>query len=318
MAILSSDAIGKRSKILLIPDMPGWAFDANATQIMLELEKVYDFTKKYADDLKKQKDFDYSIYDCIYLFYWKHRKLLNLNIPKEKLITGVFSYTSWQNKKRVLKKELSNYSAVITPIEELSETFKSLKYKTFTIYHSVDTKKFYPIKDYKKESDKLIVGWVGNPDHLDKNYKGYWSKVKPVCDKNNDWIELKSALSSDKIPHSKMVDFYNSIDVLVCMSKGETGPYPVLEAGACGIPVISTSVGLIPKLISSNKNGIIVKRTTGELYNALRELYKNPEKRIKLGATLRAEIIKNWSIQKTGQEYKRVFDTVINASKNTN
>ncbi|WZB73295.1 glycosyltransferase family 4 protein [Achromobacter xylosoxidans] len=44
-----------------------------------------------------------------------------------------------------------------------------------------------------------------------------------------------------------MPAYYNSLDLYVCPSAIEGTPNPVLEAMACGVPVISTDVGIVPK-----------------------------------------------------------------------
>jgi len=42
--------------------------------------------------------------------------------------------------------------------------------------------------------------------------------------------------------------FYNGIDALLITSANEGGPYPAMEALACGVPVVSTPVGWVPEL----------------------------------------------------------------------
>jgi glycosyltransferase involved in cell wall biosynthesis len=50
-----------------------------------------------------------------------------------------------------------------------------------------------------------------------------------------------------------MQEFYDSIDLLICTSSTEGGPLGVFEAIACGVPVISTNVGLVKEVDSIHK-----------------------------------------------------------------
>ena len=66
------------------------------------------------------------------------------------------------------------------------------------------------------------------------------------------------------------------LDVFVLPSLTEGTPMALLEAMACGIPVIASAVGGVPKLIESGKNGILIQPAKPqEIKNALIMLYKN-------------------------------------------
>jgi len=62
-------------------------------------------------------------------------------------------------------------------------------------------------------------------------------------------------------PHSEIADWMRSSDCLCLPSHSEGMPNVVLEALACGIPVVATNVGEIPFLIKNNINGFIVKQS---------------------------------------------------------
>ena len=62
------------------------------------------------------------------------------------------------------------------------------------------------------------------------------------------------------VDHSNLEKHLNRLKLLVIPSYTETGPQIILEAIACGTPVLTTSVGLVPNIIEDGKTGFIIKR----------------------------------------------------------
>ncbi len=300
-----------KPKILLIPNIRNWAFDFEADEIIKNLSKDYDFTKKYHTDFAIGYE-NYSKYDRIFVFFWPAAKNILDRLPpdevKEKLIVGIFSFNSWQGRKKEAKNIFSRCRGIVVNNKKLQKEFICDKYKVYYVPKWVNTKMFKPIKKYYKKENKLIVGWTGNPDHCHRNYKGYWDILLPVCKRNKDWITLKSALKQNQIPFNKMPQFYNSIDVITCLSKNETGPNSLLEAGACGKPAVSVRVGIAETLIKDGENGLLIERNQKSLEMALKKLYENKKLLKQMGQSMRKEILKNWSCQKNINTYRQIFD----------
>lgn len=95
----------------------------------------------------------------------------------------------------------------------------------------------------------------------------------------------KNKLKTLKLSNSKIhllgykknsVKYIQAADVLVLPSLGEGCPNVVLEAFACGKPVIASKVGGVPDLVQHKKNGLLINpRDIDGLVNAIRSLTRD-------------------------------------------
>ena len=76
--------------------------------------------------------------------------------------------------------------------------------------------------------------------------------------------------------HIDMKTVYLSFDIFVLSSLAEGIPMTILEALACGKPILSTEVGGVPEIIESNKQGILVNsHDYKDFAKALIDIYCN-------------------------------------------
>jgi glycosyltransferase involved in cell wall biosynthesis len=74
-----------------------------------------------------------------------------------------------------------------------------------------------------------------------------------------------------EIAQESLVEWMNAADLLCLASDREGCPNAVLEALACGLPVVATPVGAIPDLIPSADYGVLApSRNPDALADALR------------------------------------------------
>ncbi len=78
--------------------------------------------------------------------------------------------------------------------------------------------------------------------------------------------------------------------VLVMCSKSEGGPRVVLEAMACGIPVVVTPVGLMPELITG-ENGLLTTGTPADIAAKIRTITMDPARADAISSLARATVL---------------------------
>ncbi len=89
---------------------------------------------------------------------------------------------------------------------------------------------------------------------------------------------------------SELAELYRASRMLVCTSFSEGGPRVTAEAMACGIPVISTPVGLMPELIEPGRSGLLVDWTPTSVAAAIERLLDDPEAAATIGAAGRERV----------------------------
>jgi glycosyltransferase involved in cell wall biosynthesis len=107
-----------------------------------------------------------------------------------------------------------------------------------------------------------------------------------------------------------MGDFYRSNHVLICTSKHEGGPLPVVEALACGRPVISTEVGIVPEVVNHGGNGLLIQRSRQSLQKAIQQLLDEPNLLDQL-ANQSSSSIHNRFASETAKHYRTMFEFVF-------
>ena len=71
--------------------------------------------------------------------------------------------------------------------------------------------------------------------------------------------------------------------IFVMNSKSEGGPRVALEAMACGMPVITTRVGVMPEVITDGENGLFTSGKSEDLTKKIGMLLRNTAQQESLG-----------------------------------
>ena len=212
--------------------------------------------------------------------------------------------------------------------KEMVEAINS-KLNIQTIYNGVDTEKFKPVKksnhtdlklicsarlikrkgqytlidavsNLKKDNITILADFVGEGDEM-KAYKQY-AKDKDVAEQ---------IIFSGYIPREKMEEKYQQADIFVLPSYNEGMSNALLEAMACGLPVIVTNVGGTEELVDET-NGYIFKPGDSErLTEILKDIVLNPNQIKQLGesSAKKSEAL-NW--QNIADTYLKLFNEYNN------
>ncbi|VAX25474.1 hypothetical protein MNBD_IGNAVI01-456 [hydrothermal vent metagenome] len=287
------------SKILLIPDAPNWALHKNAKDLVkynksnIELDIV--FFDKFINEWEKY----YNEYDLLFpMFKGLFFEMLEKKIPHDKVITGIRSYYAWDKgitqppgynckpSSKVIKK-MRKALLVNTHCKKLWYIF-SQYFPVIHTKYTCDLEIFYP--DKNKQNKKLVIGWAGSlTNHPGK--RGYHEFIKPITDEIPE-VELKvqDGSANPITDDNEMREFYNSLDLYIIASRSEGTPRPAIEAAACGVPVISTDVGIIPELIDNEVDGFIIDRTYDAIKNKLLWITNNREILPQMGKKIRQKM----------------------------
>ncbi|HEY2769429.1 MAG TPA: glycosyltransferase family 4 protein [Solirubrobacteraceae bacterium] len=97
----------------------------------------------------------------------------------------------------------------------------------------------------------------------------------------------------------RLVRLYQQADLFCLPTYGDSNPWVILEAMACGTPVISTTVGAIPELLGNGGAGVAVPPgARSALRVVIDQLLSDDAKRLALGALSREHCEREFDAQR--------------------
>ncbi len=310
----------KRPSIALIVDRPGWALANTANELIQHLGNKYKFSIYYANQYENIALLVQELRDFDLIHFLYRQNLFNLLDPWtinnfnsqggnfseliEQVVGNLLITTSVHDHLFLKEYEIRErdilFSGLAIGYVVLSRRLFEI-YKNIELYPSplrinqngVNLSIFQPdnlerLTDTQRE---IIVGWAGNSqwgvELLDGfDHKGLETIIKVAVDElRSEGIRVRGEYldrDSSGCSFLDMPDYYKSIDIYLCASDVEAIPNPVMEAMACGLPVISTDVGIVPEVFGSLQSQYIVQREVNAFKAKIRKLVEHPQMRVAL------------------------------------
>jgi glycosyltransferase involved in cell wall biosynthesis/polysaccharide pyruvyl transferase WcaK-like protein len=294
----------KKPRILLLVDKPGWAFDVAAHAFIEHMSDAFEFKIEY---VVQHPDLSLWPFDLIYVFFWGetyHQKFIN---DPRRIIKEVASHR-WALEEnfglltpsQMAQTYLLDAGTIVTISKRLQEMLSPFR-DVYWAPNGFEPERF---NNRKLRQGNLKIGWAGN---LADPCKGVQNILIPAAGDDFDF-----QIAGGDTNYLEMSQFYNSIDVICIASTAEGEPLTLLEAMACGCYPVCVNVGIVPELIQSGRNGLIIEHSTAAFQAAFQYCYMNIDKIRKAGEenSLMLLNIRQWG--KTKKYWLEVFQTALN------
>lgn len=320
-----------------------------AEQIIKRLSDRFDFLRLYANDIDNIADIFLLAEDCqiVHCLWRGHLALLNDDYARNRIAnlgmteqefrhryidgktisTEVYDHLLLEEEDYHYTNDLfsgdhpivTNYAVSSKKLWDIYNHLPDLTVRPQAILtDGVDLTLFTPVDQHRFldiAHRTVRFGWVGNSKWAVGDLKGINTIIKPAIQQLQAEGYAVELYSSDRqarmIPHEEMPSYYAKIDCYICASTCEGTPNPVLEAMACGIPVISTDVGLIPEVFGvMQKQFILEERSVACLKEKIKQLLHHPEMFLQLSRENQISI-QSWDWKLKAEAFADYFNACL-------
>lgn len=242
---------------------------------------------------------------------------------------------------------LREADAFISLSETMSQEFLDYgvnKHKVMLIPNSVDTKIFYPVSFQKKDELRkklgieleskvvvytgrllttkglplLIKVWkkiqISNPRSQLLVVGGGSRDIHDCEQEIQQYVKANALETSVKFTGNvtNVHEYLQASDIFVFPTENEAFGISLIEAMACGLPVVATPVGGIKEIISHGQNGLLVEVGDFEqIYNALETLISDDGLSAILGDAALQTVRSKYSRECITKQYLKLFEQLL-------
>lgn len=336
--------IEEKPKIAIMIDSEGWALSNSAKQLKKYLSKYYNIDiipmNIFGDNgvkpfiLGAEYDLEFFMWrgniSWLYTEYTKkyisklgfeYEEFLEKYVRNKNIVTAVYDHlflNTETERTDFIFNNVKSYTVSSEKLKKIYDEYPNIKRPSMVISDGVDLDLFKMdnIKKYENIDGRTIkIGWTGNSkfkDDINDDLKGLKKIINPaISELVSEGYNIKLEIADRNIKmisHEDMPKYYNDIDIYVCASRTEGTPNTVLEAMACGVPIISTDVGIVPEALGERQKKYIINRQKEDLKEKIIDLINNKDELIKLSEE-NLKQIQSWSWENKAKLFKQFFDS---------
>jgi L-malate glycosyltransferase len=115
-----------------------------------------------------------------------------------------------------------------------------------------------------------------------------------------------------RVAHGEVPRQLRQLDVYVALSRRESFGVAVIEAGACGLPVVVSDVGGLPEVVVQGETGLVVESDNPRAAaQALRKLVLEPNLRQLMGSRGRLHVTSNYEWQNNVKSMIALYEQIV-------
>lgn len=228
-----------------------------------------------------------------------YRKLLRFNLKRADRVTATSDF---------LAEATAAYCPDTTTVE--------------TIHFGVDTTRFAPRGRSYSDERPMVIGTVKILEQnygIDRLIRAFKKVITMSSDPDISLLivgggSLEQSLKQlghqlgvaeritfvGNLPHHKVMDFLDQIDIFVSLPESETFGVSVVEAAACGIPAVVSDVGGLPEVVDNGVTGFLVEPMNPDAAaERILELVNDQGLRQRMGGAARAQAERKYDWRST-------------------
>lgn len=213
---------------------------------------------------------------------------------------------------------INHCAAVVAGNQFLAKFAEPNCKQVYVLPTPIDTSR-YTIKDHSRQSDKVIIGWLGVSGNLH-----YLKRLHPVFQKlctefpnvhlkivSNDFIDLEGVrIIKEKWSLETEVESLRSFDIGIMplddtlWARGKCG-YKILQYMGVGVPAVASPVGINSEFIRHETTGYLAS-SESDWYDALLTLAADGTRREQMGTAGRKVLEQQYSQDVYVSSYLRI------------